>query len=215
MDADPIADLYRFIEYAAFGRALERRRFAMLPLVKDARRILILGEGDGRFVSRLAMQNPDAEIDVVDLSARMLALARERVGSAERIRFYQLDALTDPLPGGGYDLIVTNFFLDCFSGSDAATLIHKLHAALARDGRWLISEFQVPQTPFRRLHAKLWMAVMYRFFRLTTGLRPSSLPPYAELLRSAGLARIHYQESRLGLITSQLWTRYVYLSFME
>jgi hypothetical protein len=38
MDADPIADLYRFIEYAAFGRALERRRFAMLPLGKDARR---------------------------------------------------------------------------------------------------------------------------------------------------------------------------------
>ena len=52
MNADRIARSYRWLEYAAFGVALERARFDFLRCAAEARRVLILGEGDGRFLAR-------------------------------------------------------------------------------------------------------------------------------------------------------------------
>ena len=53
MNADAIAGYYRWIEYAAFGPTLEYARFDFLRYAANARRVLILGEGDGRFLERL------------------------------------------------------------------------------------------------------------------------------------------------------------------
>ena len=53
MNADRIASGYRWLEYAAFGLALEQARFDFLSRAAGARRVLILGEGDGRFLARL------------------------------------------------------------------------------------------------------------------------------------------------------------------
>lgn len=80
MNFDPVARWYQWIEYAAFGRALERRRFVFLNRLADARRILILGEGDGRCLERQLVTAPIADIDIVDSSARMIAIARKRTG---------------------------------------------------------------------------------------------------------------------------------------
>src|SRR5260370_31911916 len=110
MNGGRIAPLYRWIEYAAFGRALQRRRVALLPEVADARHVLVLGDGDGRFLEKLVHQNPRACVDYVDLSGRMLELARERVGT-ELVTYHQADALEIALPERGYDLIGTHFFL--------------------------------------------------------------------------------------------------------
>lgn len=204
MNADPIARAYRFVEHVAFGHALESARFCFLPLISDARRILILGEGDGRFLTRLVQQNRRSEIDVIDSSARMLDLARRSTASP-RVRFHHQDALHAPLPAGPYDLVVTHFFLDCFTSDEAATVIPKIADSIGPEGRWLLCEFRQPEGALRRLHANLWLAVMYRFFRVTTGLKPLQLPPYEPLLTTAGFHRTHYHEARLGLITSQLW----------
>ena len=89
MNADGLAAWYRWIEYAAFGRALERSRFEFLNRLAGARRILILGEGDGRTLSSLSRVAGEARIDLVELSAGMIALARADVGSqvADRVRF--------------------------------------------------------------------------------------------------------------------------------
>ena len=57
MNADPIASSYRWLEYAAFGLALEHARFDFLSHAAAARRVLILGEGDGRFLARLLRCN--------------------------------------------------------------------------------------------------------------------------------------------------------------
>ncbi|MGC4051761.1 MAG: class I SAM-dependent methyltransferase [Paludibaculum sp.] len=110
MNADRIAAFYRLIEYCAFGKALERRRFAFLPRVRNARNVLIAGEGDGRFVAKLVEQNPAATIVVLESSAEMIRLARE-LASCRRteLSFHQGNALRLP-PGGPYDLVVTRVF---------------------------------------------------------------------------------------------------------
>lgn len=200
MNCDPIARWYRWLEYAGFGRALERRRVAFLRDVADARRALVLGDGDGRFLVKLVEQNRGASIDYVDVSAGMLELARARVG--ERANFILGDALSIPLPVNEYDLIVTHFFLDCFDEGDAARLVERVVAS-ARDGaRWVISEF----------HDSGWWARgviggLYWFFRVTTGLRTRGLVDHRPLLRAAGFRMEKTEASRAGLLVSEMWAK--------
>ncbi len=209
MNADRIAGSYRWLEYAAFGLALEHARFDFLSCAAEAGRVLILGEGDGRFLARLLGCNRHAGIVVIESSARMIQLARQRVPASEqaRVEFHQLDAVTDALPGGAFDAAVTHFFLDVFNHRDAEAVIRKVSAQLAPGACWLVSEFQEPAGGLPLLHARLWLRAMYSFFAITTGLRASKLPPYRDLLERAGLKEIKHRERRLGLIRSQVWRK--------
>jgi len=207
MNADRIAPLYRGIEYAAFGRALEQARFHYIDRLSTARKILILGEGDGRFLARLLEVNPSVEAHVVDLSHKMLTLARERSQSPARVHFIQANALDLPLRGQLYDAFVTNFFLDCLSPDEAASLIDNLAGSLAPGALWLITEFHQPAAGWRRVHARLWISTMYRFFKLSTALKATQIPDYRALLERSGLTRLEHLETRFGLISSELWTR--------
>ncbi|HVW10143.1 MAG TPA: class I SAM-dependent methyltransferase [Bryobacteraceae bacterium] len=207
MQIGRLAPWYRWIEYLAFGRALERRRFVFLPRLADARRVLILGEGDGRTVARLLKIAPRAQFDVVELSPEMIALARGRVGESARVDFHQGDARLQRWPTASYDAILTNFFLDCFTDADLARLIPNLAAALAPGGIWIIGEFAIPPGGWRRLHAQLWIWTMYRFFGITTGLRAKKLPAIEQSMREAGMKRVEQQSERAGLMVSEIWRR--------
>src|SRR5262249_9080878 len=107
------------------------------------------------------------------------------------------------------DLVVTNFFLDCLSHNDAAKLIDQLSHRVAPGAQWVISEFHIPENGWRRVHAGLWIWVMYRFFRLAPVLRISKIPPYREILRTAGWRMLKHEMHRFDLISSELWTKSV------
>ena len=204
MNADSLAGVYRTLEYLAFGRALERCRFSLLDAASTAQRILILGEGDGRFLARLLAHNPEARVDVVEASARMLALARARVlpRDSPRVRFFQQDALRG-LPPITYDAIITNFFLDCFTAEEARQFIPAAVQLLDRQGCWLVGDFHLPDAGLRRWHAQVWLAAMYSFFAVTTGLRARQIPDYPLDLSRAGLVRQEQRFWRWGLLTAE------------
>ena len=205
MNCDPIARWYRWFEYIGFGGELERRRNEFLSDVAGARRILVLGEGDGRFLVKLVEQNQGASIDYVDLSSRMLALARSRAGDS--VTYHHADARTFRLPTAEYDLIVTHFFLDCFNETDAASLINRLADSTSDNTRWLISEFRQPARGWRAMWARAWLTTLYFFFRITTGLETSTLVNHHPLLERAGFRQILHQSSHFNLLASELWGR--------
>jgi SAM-dependent methyltransferase len=207
MNADRIASSYRWLEYAAFGLALEKARFDFLSHAAAARRVLILGEGDGRFLARLLLSNRNSCVAVIESSGRMIQLARSRVAPDDRLRveFHQIDAVAQPLPSGPFDCVVSHFFLDILNCHDAEAVIGKVSAQLSPGASWLVSEFQEPSDGVPRLHARLWLAAMYGFFSMTTGLRASRLPPYRKMLERRGLAEVDHRERRFGLIRSQVW----------
>jgi len=203
MDCDPIARWYRWLEYIGFGRALERRRNAFLNDVSDARRVLLLGEGDGRFLARLVpaiFRRPGAAIDYLDLRNRMREIARTRAG--QQVHYVQGNALTIPLRDAEYDLIVTHFFLDCFNQSNAEALVSKIAAASKPDARWLISEFRD-----RNRWTHLTIAALYLFFRITTGLETRRLIDHHPLLRQNGFMLEKSESARAGLLVSELWQK--------
>ncbi len=205
MNIDRFARWYRWVEYAAFGRALERRRFVYLDRLANARRVLIPGEGDGRTLEQLIVLAPQTQIDVLELSGEMIKLARRRDGNSARVHFRQENALTAFWPDEYYDGLVTLFFLDCFNEDEARGLIHRLVSAMTPGAVWLVGEFAIPERGWRRWHATAWIWTMYRFFGAITGLRTRALPPFEALLTEAGLRKLEWSEERWGLIRSEVW----------
>ena len=205
MNCDAIASWYRWIEYAGFGRELERRRCELIEEVANAERVLLLGDGDGRFLRSFLDRNRKAAIDYVELSGRMIELARARTAS-DRVRFCKGDARSMPLPRAHYDLIVTHFFLDCFNAAEAEALVARIAEAAAPDALWLISEFRQPVRGWQALWARAWLRTLYFFFHVTTGLKTRRLVDHHPLLESQGFRLIRFESSRFGLLASELWT---------
>lgn len=212
MNCDRIAYWYRWLEYAAFGHALERTRFEYLDQTASARRALVLGNGDGRFLAALAARNEHLEIDAVDLSREMIRLAAARLKRSgtyapERVRLHQADAFKYHSPAGQYDLIATHFFLDCFDTKENCQLISRIARAAAPKATWLVSEFRHPESGFGRYRAAVMIWASYLFFRFATGLGTKTLPNYSRALMANGFRRRSYRMRSNDMLIAELWER--------
>jgi SAM-dependent methyltransferase len=208
---DRVARIYRVLEYAAFGRALETARFRYLDRLEACRDILIVGEGDGRVLQRLLALAPGASIRCIDSSAAMLARAAARLDPAvrRRVSFERADVRTAMIGSSDYDAVVTMFVLDCFSREEVAGLVGRLAAGLRPNGLWLYADFSIPPSGWRRLRARLWVTFLYAFFRWRTGLAVRELPPSEEILRAAGLSVVEATTLQRGLLRTAVYARAV------
>ncbi len=206
MNCDPIARVYRWCEYAAFGGELERRRTRFLAEAAHAQKALVLGDGDGRFVAQLIATAPGAQVDLVDSSQAMLNLARGR-SKSPRVTCLHMDARRlVPLPAQ-FDLVATHFFLDCFERQDLEALVTKIAGAAAPGAIWLISEFRQPSHGLQAVWAWLWLRLLYFLFALTTGLKVRDLTDHRPLLEAAGFKQEQVEEVWFGLLASELWRK--------
>jgi SAM-dependent methyltransferase len=209
---DTLAPWYRTLEWIAFGDDLQRCRSACLGEIVAPRRALIVGEGNGRFLCALLRAHPEVEVDCVDASQRMLRLAqqrleRERPDRRQRVRFLQHDFTSWTAPERHYDLLVTHFFLDCFAEAPLAVVVRKLAEAATERACWLLADFCVPAQGVARLRAQAWLAVMYRFFRITAGIGARRLVDPTPFLRSEGFALAREHSFRKGMLKSEMWRR--------
>jgi ubiquinone/menaquinone biosynthesis C-methylase UbiE len=206
VNCDRIARFYRWFEYAAFGRELERRRFRFLPNVSRAHTALVLGDGDGRFLEQLLRSAPEVRVELVDSSKAMLDLARRRAGS-ERVTYHHSDVRTFTLMQPPFDLIVTHFFLDCFDRDDLERLVYRLAVAAQPGATWLISEFRQPASGWRAVWAWVWLRTLYFFFGLTTGLKVRQLTDHRPILHACGFRQEQNEEVWFGLLASEIWKK--------
>lgn len=205
---DRIAGLYRLLEYISMGRLLEKTRFTFVDSVHHARKALVLGDGDGRFTSKLLQENDAVQVTAVDISSEMLRLMKERCSWAgSRLKTVKDDALPfcrEDLQR--YDLVVTHFFLDCLPQND----VEELAALIARRSEpgavWVLSEFAIPRNAMR-LPARMLVRGLYAAFRVMTGLRTSRLPDHIRALESAGFLRVEMQSRMAGILCAERWVR--------
>jgi ubiquinone/menaquinone biosynthesis C-methylase UbiE len=210
MNCDGIARYYEMLEHISFGKRLEQTRFAFLGETRASQRAILCGGGDGRFLARLLRENPRVQVDYVDLSPKMAELAERRVASMgrafrERVRFRVGDVREfEPHPGS-YDLIVTHFFLDCFSEPELGELLGGLARCATPDARWIVSEFCEAEWPAGRIWSRAVIRALYAVFALTTGLKVARLPNYADALARAGYILRCEEKQFGGLLYSSLW----------
>jgi ubiquinone/menaquinone biosynthesis C-methylase UbiE len=211
---DRIARSYRLLETIAFGQSLQRARVLWLEKIARPKRVLILGEGDGRFLCELVRAHPKIDIDCVDASARMLTLARKRARrshpeSEPCVRFIHANIL-QWTPSESYDLIVTHFFLDCFPRGEVKAIVDKVARAATPDAIWLLADFTTPSAgTLSQMHAKLCLRMMYLFFRCVAGITANNLVDPLPYLEANNFVLVSRQVSRAKLLKSELWHRKV------
>lgn len=205
MSFDRVAPHYRWLETFVFGNRLQQARIAFVRKIGSPRRILIVGEGDGRFLAEL-LRTGKSGVDCIEASARMIALAQKQVPDAH-VNFIQTDIRDLTLRQAHYDLIVSHFFFDCFAEATLAEIIARLADAAAPGARWLIADFCYPARGWHRWRARALIATMYLFFRAAAGIEAHRLVDYSPLLRAHGFELAKEHLSRRGEIRSQLWQR--------
>ena len=209
MSFDRIAPHYQWIERLCAGAELDLCRAAFLDALNHPRRVLIVGEGDGRFLEKMLRRYPEVEVTCVDASNKMLRLTEERLIraglDASRVTFVHADVLEWSPPTEKYDGIVTHFFLDCFPPDQLAIVTHRLATAARPGARWLVSDFHVPAAGMRRWRARAIIASLYLFFRVTARLGTRCLtPPDAHLTRS-GFSLRERRVREWGLLHTDVW----------
>lgn len=166
-----------------FGKKLEYARFDCLSIFETGKpqRALVLGDGDGRFSYNALKLNPHLSIDSIEQSSSMREQARKRIqqlgkDDARRHAHIAYNALTYSFPISEYDIVVVQFFLDCFESSNANRLLSKLARALKANGKLAYADFSVPGRYPTKLIGKTVVSFLYLFFRMTANIESKRLP---------------------------------------
>ena len=210
VSCDPLASSYELLEHLSFGKYLEEQRFAFLEQAKTAGRALECGGGDGRFLSRLLGVNARVEVDFVDLSPKMVALAKQRVGRMgprflQRVRFWTGDIRKFEPRLEGYDLISTHFFLDWFTEEQLAGIVARLASWRSENVHWFVSDFCEAERQCYRLWTHTVIRSLYAGFRLATGLRVNRMPNYKATLAKQRFTPLFQKTALGGLLHSSVW----------
>lgn len=211
MSFDRLAPHYRWMEWLLAGGKLHRCRTAYLGEITAPRRALLLGEGHGRALVECRQRFPKCQITCLDASAAMLAQARrslEREGlDSGCVDFVHGDILEWTAPAGTYDLVVANFFFDCFRAEQLESLMPRIRSATTAGANWLIADFHLPASGWRRTRCRVLLWTMYTFFRTFTRIPASHLVSTTAMLEREGLSLHRRAEFDWGLLKSEWWIR--------
>ncbi len=211
MSFDLLAPHYRWMERLCAGEKLQRCRTAFLNAIPAPEHALVYGEGNGRFLAALCRRFPMTQVTVVEASAVMITLAQARLRRAglenAAVTFVHADALEWQPPAAHFDLIVTCFFFDCFREDQLRCLIPRIAGAAQKQAHWLVADFKIADSGWRRLRSRMIVSFLYAFFRRVTRLPARSLVLPEPFLCAAGFTRVQRVEHDQGLLFSGCWSR--------
>lgn len=209
MSFDTLAPHYRWMERVLAGDKLQKCRTAHLKDIEVPQRALLVGEGNGRFLGALIQHFPKCEITCIDASSRMLDAAKRALDPRAHITYLHSDIFEVALPQDHFDLVVTNFFLDCFPHDQLARVVNKLASAAASPATWLIADFCEARGALKKARSKLILSSMYLFFRVATKLPARHLTQPDDLLHQHGIELIDRRRFEWDLLHADLWRRRV------
>ena len=211
MSFDTLAAVYGGIERVCAGGLMQRARIAHLEACPPEGEVLLVGEGHGRILYELRRRRPGLKLTYLDASPKMAAVARRRLAThglnEQGISYLTGDVLTCTLEPSRYDVIVTPFLLDCFLPEELALLIPRLTLTARPGAIWMVSDFQLPPSGWKRRRAKIIHFLLHSFFRQVTGISARKWTDPDDLLRLGGWELQNRYTHSWDLLRSDLWTK--------
>jgi len=207
---DKLAPWYHFLETISFGNQLQQCRISQLAELSAVKNVLILGDGNGRFLESLLKSTDNSEIESIDISRNMIELANTRITSlpnSSKVIFIHSDVFDWDFPKFKYDLVVTNFFLDCFTYPELTNLIEKVSLSLKPEGKLIYGDFNVPNSFCKKTLTSLLLFGMYLFFRIFTRISANSLHDPTSLLIENKFILKNEKYYLWSFLKSQLWIK--------
>lgn len=172
---DNSAWFYDRLSRIIYGKALLRSQEYLLKHIPPGACILIAGGGTGWILEKIAeVQPPGLKITYVEVSARMMALSKKRDAGQNSVTYIN-QAVEDMPDQTIYDVVVTPFLFDNFTGDTFQKVFGHIHQNLKPGGLWLNVDF--------RLTGKWWQTVLLRsmflFFRIICRIEGRKLPAIA------------------------------------
>ncbi len=130
-------------EVPAYGRLQEAVAEASEGMTVT--RVLDLGTGTGETLAAVLARHGGAAAVGIDKNEAMLDAARARLrGSAVELVVAQL---SDPLPPGPFDLVVSALAVHHLEGHDKAALFARVRGVLRPGGRFVLGDVVIPVDP--------------------------------------------------------------------
>lgn len=186
-----LARTYSFWEYLVFVNRLQRCRLHWWKELASADKVLLLGDGNGRFSTHLLEKFPNIHITSLDVSSAMLRAARKRRNGKglpeNRIAPIREDIRLWSPENSKFDAVVAQFFFDCFEEGELKQVVTRLKCVMDSGAKLLVSEFHNPgDTRIGHWRARLTLGILYPIFAMITGLKTKSLEPHTPILLSQG-----------------------------
>ncbi len=127
---------------------------------KTVQRILDIGTGNGRLLSLLKLDRPQATCLALDFSPTMLQAARKTFAQDPQVTVIEHN-FEQPLPDlGQFDAIVSSFAIHHVSHDRKRSLYQEIYNCLTPNGIFCNLEHVASPTP--RLHERFMIAIGYR-----------------------------------------------------
>ena len=208
---DFMAKVYSFLEYMTCGRALAESRRFHLKHCLACERILILGDGNGRFLHELYASGFQGEVVSVDCSQGMIAEAKKRcVAYTVRIKWIECGIEKLSLNElGKFDCLITHYFWDVFEAEKGGGLLRK--ALCEVDGLSYVGMADFSSADglkgWRALRQRVILNVLFACFRSITGIENRAMWSVDSVLQSSGWSQV--KEGTFGdqLVWASWWTQ--------
>ena len=172
--------IYELLGRIVFGNKLKLANRAFLNKISIDSKILVVGGGNGKIIEYLNDLGYSIAVDYVELSPRMMYLARKQKNDRLSVRYF--NSPIEDFKGSDYNFIITNFFFDQFNPLRSKIILGSLKTMLARDGFLILNDFNYSENRGDRL----LIFIMIKFFKFSTGIEVNELPLYSKILNDCG-----------------------------
>jgi len=105
-------------------------------------KVLDIGCGTGLELEGIFKRNPEAEIDVIDMSEEMLNILKEKYkDKLNQIKIIQGSYLTIPFNQNYYDYVIASMTMHHFIKEEKVRLYKKINSALIKGGKYIEGDY--------------------------------------------------------------------------
>ena len=199
---DFISSFYDDIAGLIFGKSLFDAQTFFFSEIPDGGNVLILGGGSGWILPILFQQKPDINICYIDVSGKMLELAKKRTYPGGRVQFIQgtEESIPEDLQ---FDSVILNFYVDGFSPAQLPSRLMLINASMKKNATWLVTDFM----PTHQLRHQFIVWLTHVFFRILIKHPNKRLAEWWKVFEQTGFVVKKERSWTDGLIKSLIYSR--------